>query len=263
MRHLLRSFAVATTVAATLAWGAVAQAAPVTLSTIDLTAVGGTSWASLATTPVRVDFGAGYGLGTVSATGLDGGALLSAQVYTGLPNSATLSNGNSFVSTEEIVFTYGPGVTGLGGFTLNVQLDSGVFLDGAVFEVRSLDWRNGFVQYFSPGSGLGAPDATVLLSDGAVPLVPVGSDAQGTFYGPGSPGIGAGLAFAIDPGADAFSGRFLADRNLGGVAFTIALPAASTVPEPASALLVLVGLGALAARGRRKPGGLSRGAGRA
>src|SRR4051812_24770691 len=101
-KTLARQFA-----AASFVWGAFAASSQTTvLTTTDLTAIGGTSWGSVMSSPVRVDFGAGYGTGTISVSAINGGALsvsnsaYTAEAYSGMPLDAN----TTLNLTQELVF---------------------------------------------------------------------------------------------------------------------------------------------------------------
>jgi hypothetical protein len=254
LKPLVRSLAVAA-----LGLAAFTSSFATVYTTVDPTAAQGTDWNLVNSAPVRVDFGAGYGFGTVTVSSIAGGFYSGYfPNYTGEPQSGlALGNGNSLDVTHESVFVLGHGSTApagsLAGVMVDVKLDSGSFTAGSLVNIRSLDFRTGDVhQYFSPGMGLTTPYAAQLPTDGnyanAVDTVLMGSDAGGDLYGASTLGVGHGLAFPLATDAAEFSFRLLTNNTYGGgVAWSIALPEAATaqVPEPESLPLVLAALGLL------------------
>lgn len=253
-----------TLVSATFAMAALAGAAQATvLTTFDLTAIDGTSWSSINSTPVRVDFGTGYGLGTISVASLNGGFFQSYQTpYTGENYSGLdLGGGNRLNVTNESVFVLGHGSSSpadaLAGVSFTVKLDAGSFAAGTVVDIRSLDWTgNNIHQYFSPGDAFASPYGAALPTDfnsaSAVPLTLIGTDADGDLYGASTPGVSQGAAFPLAFATDEFSFRLLTTASYGGgVAFSIALPPAQ-VPEPETISLMLLGLGLVGVSVRRR-----------
>ncbi len=221
------------------------------IKTIDLTPIGGTSISDI-TSPsgVRFDFGYGNGPGRVWLTSLTAGSTFNLLTISSFPNeTAPLDNGDQFVTNNAVVFDLqgpGGGRGGPAGFVLNIALDSGVLTAGSLFEIYSLDRRDGAnnngAQYFEPGQGMGAVDSHQLPSDGVIPLV----DTGGVFSAQ-SVGVSAGRGWRVG-GVNSFQGTFSQDMRYGGVGFSIAV---AEVPEPASVLLVLVSLGALVATRKR------------
>jgi len=251
IRTLTRALA-----AASFVLSAMAPAAHATvLTTTDLTAVAGTSWAAIDTTPVRVDFGAGYGLGTITVTSINGGLLrVLDSAYTGEAYSAMALDANTTLNlTQELTFRL-PGTPispGLIGFNVSMTLDSGSFAAGSALIIRSLDSRaDGIQQFFSPGDAFAAsPYAAILPSDtvfnpaASGVLVNTGSDADGELWSSDRIGVAQGRAFALTDATDTFDFRVLATGSYGGgVAFSLALPAAAQIPEPESLALVLAAL---------------------
>ena len=191
---------------------------------------------------MRFDFGYGNGPGSVWLSSLTPGATFPLLVVNSEHGSATLDNGDQFVRNNAVVFDLLGPDNGPAGFVLNVALDSGVFTPGSFFDIFSLDRRTDGAQYFKPGAGIGAVDSHQLPSDGNIPLV----DNNGVFSAQ-SNGVSAGRGWDVG-GVNSFEGTFDQNRRYGGVGFTIAV---AQVPEPASILLVLVALGALAATRKR------------
>ncbi len=246
-------------VVAAIGWAALAGAAQATvLTTIDLTAIEGTSWSNVNNAPVRVDFGAGYGYGTISVSAINGGYHQNYQTpYSGEPQTnLDLGGGNTLNITNESNFWLSHGQAGVTtGVTFTIKLDSGDFDAGTVVTIRSLD-RGGFAQYFSPGDEFAAPYAAQLPTDhnfpGAVPMTLIGSDADGDLYGASAPGISMGMAFPLAASTDEFSFRVLSNSvSTGGIAFAIAAPSAH-VPEPESLSLMLLGMGLIGFTARRR-----------
>ncbi|WP_326533523.1 PEP-CTERM sorting domain-containing protein [Pseudorhodoferax sp.] len=238
------------------------------LTTADLTALEGSAWSAVNSSPVRLDFGAGYGMGSITMASINGGYYDSRiSPYTGETYSRTLSNGDTLAVTNESVFVLGHGSSvpngERAGIDVTFTLDSGNFAAGALLVIRSLDWTGaGVHQYFSPGSGLSTPLLDQLPTDfgmpSAVPVSVMGSDAGGDLYGASAPGIGGGLAFALDDDVRSFSFRLLTSASYGGgVALSFALPPAAQtlaneVPEPQTLPLAALGLGAVAWTLRRQ-----------
>ncbi len=244
---------------------AAAGAQAAILTTVDLSAVEGTSWNNANTQAVRVDFGAGYGLGTITITGINGGTYGNvAPAYTGEPLlNYALSNGNVLNRTTESIFTLPTGSASpngtLSGVAVTFTLDSGTFGDGGLFMIRSLDWHptNGVRQYFSNGAGLMAPLPDALASDfgnATGNVVAVGSDSDGTLWSTDTIGtVSKGAAFQLADDVNQFSFRLLATQGYGGgIAFSFALDP-SQVPEPTTLALgglAIAGLGLMRARRR-------------
>jgi hypothetical protein len=228
--------------------------------------VQGSSWTNVNTAPVRVDFGSGYGFGTITMTSINGGFYVNnGSVYSGEPHPGLdLGGGNTLNVGTESLFVLGPGSAApagtLAGVKVNVKLDAGSFAAGTLVDIRSLDCKTASVyQYFSPGMSLATPYAAQLPTDfnstTAVPTMLMGSDADGDLYGASALGVGRGLAFPLASDAAEFSFRLLtSDTYGGGVAWSIALPeaAATQVPEPESLPLMLAGLGLLGVSLRRR-----------
>ncbi|WP_326543195.1 hypothetical protein [Pseudorhodoferax sp.] len=226
--------------------GAAAQAATVTSA--DLTALGGTSWSNVNTTPVSVDFGPGYGLGTISITSILGGSFAignenyTAEAYSGMD----LGMGTSLDLLRETTLSLRgstvPAAGELLGIQVTVSLLSGSFAPGTALVIRSLDWRaDGIRQYFSPGEAFAAdPYSTVLPSDTVFNpaasglLVNTGSDSEGALWSTDVvSSVSQGRAFYLDAATDTFDFRLLATRGYnGGLAFAVALPEATEVPDP-------------------------------
>jgi len=214
------------------------------------------------TSPVRVDFGAGYGTGTISVSAINGGALsvsnsaYTAEAYSGMPLDAN----TTLNLTQELIFALSGMRTapGMLGFNVSMTLDSGTFAAGSALIIRSLDWRaDGLRQYFSPGDAFSAnPYAAILPSDtvfnpaASAVLVNTGSDADGDLWSSNQQGIvrsaqgvSQGAAFGLADATNSFDFRVLAtDAYFGSIAFSLALPAAAQVPEPQSLALMLAAL---------------------
>lgn len=242
-----------------LAIGLAGMAQAQTLQSIDFTPLEGTAWGD---STVRLDFGAA-GMGTVTFTGINGGAYHNSQApgpynvapYSSYQGPTTLSDGSIFSPSQEAFFTTLPSTNaGLSGFNMTVTLDSGVFADGSVFSARSFGANaNGTdFQYLQPVSGLAAPDSVQLPSDGGNQQDMVLLDALNNLYGAAATtSASRGLAFDIQGGS--FSVNFLTTTNYqpGGQAMTIVTPIAA-VPEPSAALLACLGGVLIRTRRRRR-----------
>lgn len=249
--------------AALTLFGASAQAATI-YQTMDLTAIEGTSWSNINSQPVRLDFGTGYGKGTVTLTAIGGGSMgvsANAIPVSGLPYynySQALGNGGTLNSGP-----FGTGVftvrapSNYAGFTLDFKLDSGNFLAGSLFTIGSLDnvGNGGRYELFGPGSEFGAPDSASLPSDGSIPLVQITTDAFGPLYGAGAPGVSETRGFALLQDVDSFSIRMLGfnqgSRASGGLSFSFAPVLGGAVPEPSTWMMLILGFGCIGGMMRR------------
>lgn len=212
------------------------------LQGVDFTALGGTSYTSINQAPVRVDFGPGAGLGTLSVTSINGGSYFPvlSQPRATAAGPYTLGNGDRLITSNEVIFGPVSGDAQLRGFALTFALDAGSqFRAGDVFVARSLD-RNG--TYFQPGASFSLPDSASLPSDGNAALYQVLSDSSGPIYS--SNGVSEGRAFFLLQDTASFTVNFLARNGTQGVAFQFynSPDAAGRVPEPATLGLLAAGL---------------------
>lgn len=236
------------------------------LNTIDLTALQGTSWSSIATTPVRLSFGS-LGMGSVAVASVNGGAFLNAQTpVVGLPYyvySATLGSGdtlNSLVNGTSVFSISSPTAGSPSGFNLTFTLDSGNFGAGTAFTIGSLDRSSSnSLQAFSPGAGFGAMDTAPLASDGTTPISILGAGGLGTLYGNAVVGtISDTRAFQLLGAQNSFTIQMLQSPNgRGGISFSLALPTAAAVPEPATWMMMILGFGLIGGALRRRTGKLA------
>lgn len=230
-----------------------------------MTPIEGTTWAS---GTVRVDFGAGLGMGTIQVTSLGGG---SAEIFPTNPESfgglgylvtdTTMSNGDTLHMDRAIVFSpHNASATNGGdsGFSITFTLDSGNFHTGTIFGAGSLDYRSGSNRntYFQPGAAFGGLDAvsTFVPADGASPLEAV-LGTEGLANGPlytatggtsASPLSVSGFGFfRLEDDTNQFTTYFTSTGSPQGVALVFA------VPEPSSAALGALGA-ALALFHRRR-----------
>lgn len=237
---------------------AATPASAATLNTIDLTALNGTSWSSIANTPVRLNFGS-YGMGSVSMTSVNGGTFNNLQTpVVGLPYynySALLGSGDTLNSLPggTSVFTIGSPTAGApSGFNLTFTLDSGNFSAGTAFIIGSLDKTSATpLQAFSPGAGFGAMDTASLPSDGSNPIVATGPGGLGTLYEMGAAsGVSDSRAFQLLGAQNSFTIQMLqSPGGSGGISFAVATPA---VPEPATWLTMILGFGLIGGTLRRR-----------
>lgn len=212
------------------------------IRTIDLTPIDGTSWATVATTEVKLDFGPGIGTGRVWFTNpVNGTPSVTQAPYSGNPYVTALDGGNTLVSEQEVLFD----LTGTDSFfTLNIALDNGArFTPGSVLIIRSLDRSGDEAQYFTPGGSIGGFTGVVdshplpSVESGTVPLVQTGS-----FFSAEADGISLGRAFYLIVQTDQPTfvfGTIEQDRPFGEMAFSIAVPV--LVPLPGTLWLVLIG----------------------
>lgn len=237
----------------------VAQAGP--LNTIDLTALQGTSWSNIANAPVRLNFGA-LGMGSVTMTSVNGGSFENAATpVSHLPYyfyTATLGSGdvlNSLANGTGVFSIFSPTAGSPSGFNLTFTLDSGNFAAGTAFTIGSLD-VSAFtpLQAFSPGAGFGAMDTASLPSDGRSPIVAGGAGGLGTLYVNGGPtSVSDTRAFQLLGAQNSFTIQMLQTTGgRGGISFSVALPAASAVPEPATWALMIAGFGMVGGALRRR-----------
>lgn len=247
--------------AAALALGfAAAPGQAADLSTIDLTALDGTSWSTIASTPVRLSFGS-LGFGTASVASVNGGAFINAQTpVLGLPYyeyTSTLGSGDTLHSLPNgtSVFSIASPTAGApSGFNLTFTLDSGNFLAGTAFIIGSLDKTAVTpLQAFSPGAGFGAMDTASLASDGTSPITAIGPGGLGTLYAnSGVSTISDTRAFQLVGAQNSFTIQMLqSPGGRGGISFALALPE-SAVPEPASWMMMIAGFGLAGSVMRRR-----------
>ncbi len=241
-----------------------APALAATYTTVDLTGIDGTSWSNINDQPVRIDFGAGLGTGTITLTSFNGGGAtpVPTDEFSQFNYTADLGNGNSLVST-----TSGTGYTlietpqfspdiGLSGFDLTFTLDSGEFQAGSLFLAGSLGLRGVLTpqSFFSPGDEFAAPLSVSLPGQGVAPLV---QGADGLYVSSG-PYRSETRAFALADDTNSFSVRLLSEptwsKSRGAISFSFA--SVSAVPEPATWAMMIVGFGlsGAAIRGRRGAG---------
>ncbi|TLD72508.1 hypothetical protein FEM03_00060 [Phragmitibacter flavus] len=228
------------------------------VETVDFAPLEGTAWGSRDLT-VRVNFGEGIGLGTLTFTGINGGffAVPNADYKGETLAGYDLENGSVLNRTEEVTFSIRsdapPPVGELMGFNLTVTLDSGVFPTGSVFLTRSLDWTPDFRQYLELDQGLGSPTNANLPTDfgNTVFSRPLVEISPGLFSVTELDTYSLGKAFPIL--GNGFSVNFLTTASSrAGLAFSIAVAPVAAVPEPSAALLVLSGLGLLILGPRRR-----------
>lgn len=226
------------------------------LSSIDFTPIEDSAWGG---SSVRLDFGEGNGLGTITFEALNGGSFglvvaggdYNLAPYGSYQGPTTLSNGAIFSPSQEVVFTtnFASGVLD-SGFRMTVTLDSGLaFTEGSVFSARSLGLTaDGGYQELRLVSGLAAAYDTRLPTDDLWGPPPDFIETSTGVYQPGSVGGNSqGRAFEIT--GSSFVVEFVGNYNAGGNAFTIAT---APVPEPSAAFSIgLVGMFALLCRKRR------------
>lgn len=236
-----------------------------TLTNIDYTAQSGTTWNDAS---VRLDFGNGIGMGTITFQSINGGSFDEVQAnapynaapYSTYNGSTTLSGGAIFAPEEEVIFRILPNssAVGLSGFLMTVALDSGMFPAGSMFSIRSLGFQNATnYQQLALVSGLQAADPVRLPTDDAWPngepdLVESSTGVYTVDRGP-DPSLtnhsnSLGRAFAIT--GNSFSVQMLSTSSYigGGEAFTIVTP----VPEPSAVISGIAGLGAMCLVRRRR-----------
>jgi hypothetical protein len=259
-----------------------AQAA--TYITTDLTPLEGTTWERAVDVllfgavqqPVRIDFGAGYGMGTITLTSFNGGvpaigyapiaatdlaASLSHLNYTqDLGNGDTLVSSTTGIAQTMIDASSEASVPGNGiaGFTMMFALDNGAFSAGSLFLAGGLQLADTLnpTSYFSPGAEFGAPLAASLPGKyGNTPLVQVGSYSLGALYSAEGAGGSETRAFALLEDTNSFSVRFLSDpvfsKSHGSPIFSFAT-ATAAVPEPATWAMMILGMGFVGASMRSR-----------
>lgn len=257
MHIFRRDFALA----ASLLIAGAGQAQAATLVTVDLTAQEGTSWSNIAATPVRLNFG-DLGMGTVSVSSVNGGTFLNAEtpivnpLYAPVYNyTKVLGSGdtlNSLPGGTSVFTVSSPTAGSPSGFDMTFKLDNGNFAAGTAFMIGSLDY--GWNQAFSPGAGFGAMDTVSLPSDGTSPIVASGPGGLGTLYkNSGAAAISDTRAFQLLGAQNSFTFEMLqAPNGRGGISFALALPEGGAVPEPATWLMMIGGIGMVGGAMRRR-----------
>lgn len=224
------------------------------LTSIDYTPQEGTNWGN---PTVRLNFGDGIGMGTISFQSINGGyyspvsfnAPYNAAPYSSYSGSTLLSNGATYSPSSEVVFAIRQTVAGFGGFRMTVSLDSGDFPEHSVFGIRSLGQNaSGNFQSLTLLSGLSPADSVRLPTDDVWGPPPDFADTVTPgVYVPTSVGSNAlGRAFEIN--GNSFSVDLVGNYYGGGEAFTISV---APVPEGSSATLALAGIFGLCLRRRR------------
>jgi len=262
---------------------ATAPAYAATYTTTNLTALEGTEWVGIDALlfgteqqPVRIDFGTGYGMGTVTVTGFNGGhSVMPYAPIAGTDMSGALShlnytqdlgNGDTLVSSQtgtayawiDTPSRISAPDNGIAGFTMTFKLDSGAFSAGSLFLAGGFQLEAGLnpTSYFSPGEEFGAPLAVSLPGAfGNTPLVQVGSDSFGTLYGVESAGTSETRAFALLEDTNSFSVRFLSNPvfSKSHPSATFSFATTNPVPEPATWAMMIFGLGVTGYAMRRRP----------
>lgn len=229
-----------------------------TLTNIDYTPVDGTSWNAApssagpyttTSTSVRLDFGEGIGLGTISFDPINSGWWQLRNPNNSYAYSpTTLSTGALFAPTEEVILSLrsNPGADATAGVMITVTLDSGSFPEGSMFSIRSLARGDTGFQQITLLSGLSSADPVQLPSDSGPPSPELVETSPGSgIYAPAvNTGASAGRAFGIT--GSSFSVAYTGNYNGGAEAFNIVVP----VPEPSGA--ILLGLSGLTTLVRRR-----------